>query len=171
MGVPEEHKREAPSELNYSIFIVSTSRSVDSSKEDVTGELAIELVKGSGSHVVRKEVIPDNREALRRSLIKAAEDSDVIIFCGGTGVSPSDITPETIRPLLDKELPGFGEIFRWLSYSKIGSSAIASRAMGGLHSRSLVFLLPGSPEAVELALEKLIIPEAPHLIAIARSRR
>lgn len=170
MRVPEEHKRGAPSELNYSIFIVSTSRSIDSSKEDITGKLAVELVERSGSHVIRKEVIPDDREALRRSLVKAAEDSDVIIFCGGTGVSPSDITPEIIRPLLDKELPGFGEIFRWLSYSEIGSSAMASRATGGVHSGSLVFLLPGSPEAIKIALERLIIPEAPHLIAIARGK-
>ncbi|MEM0016924.1 MAG: MogA/MoaB family molybdenum cofactor biosynthesis protein [Candidatus Korarchaeum sp.] len=171
MGVPEEHRRGAPSELSYSIFIVSTSRSIDSGKEDITGKLAIELVERSGNHVIRKEVIPDDREAIRRSLVRAAEDSDVIIFCGGTGLSPSDVTPETIRPLLDKELPGFGEIFRWLSYSKIGSPAIASRATGGVHSGSLVFLLPGSPEAVELALEKLIIPESPHLIAIARGKR
>lgn len=170
MGVPEEHKRGAPPELNYSIFVVSTSRFIDSSKEDVSGDLAVELVRRYGGHVIRKEVIPDDEKALRRSLIKAAEDSDVIIFCGGTGVSPSDLTPEAIRPLLDKELPGFGELFRWLSYSRIGSSAMASRAAGGVHSGSLVFLLPGSPEAVELALEKLIIPEAPHLIAMTRPR-
>ncbi len=170
MGVPEEHRRGAPSKLNYSVFIVSTSRSADSSREDVTGKLAIELIERSGSSVIRKEVIPDDKEALRKSLIKASEDSDVILFCGGTGVSPSDVTPEAIRPLLDKELPGFGEIFRLLSYSRIGSSAMASRATAGVHSRSLVFLLPGSPDAVELALEKLIIPESPHIIAVARSK-
>ncbi|RDD52844.1 MAG: MogA/MoaB family molybdenum cofactor biosynthesis protein [Candidatus Korarchaeota archaeon NZ13-K] len=170
MGVPEEHRRGAPSKLRYSVFVVSTSRSVDESKEDVTGRLATELIGRSGSSVVRRKVIPDDINAIRRSLIEASEDSDVVIFCGGTGVSPSDVTPEAIRPLLDKELPGFGEIFRWLSYSEIGSSAMASRATGGVFSKSLVFLLPGSPDAVKLALEKLIIPEAPHLVSIARSK-
>jgi len=168
MGVPEEHRRGAPSKLSYSIFIVSTSRFSDKSKEDLTGKIATEIIEASGNLVVRKEIIPDDEGLIRASLIRAAEDSDVIIFCGGTGVSPSDVTPEAIGPLLKKELPGFGEIFRWLSYSQIGSSAIASRASAGFYLKSLVFMLPGSPDAVKLALERLIVPEAPHLIKLAR---
>lgn len=169
MSVPEEHKRRAPSKLKYSVFIVSTSRYAGMVNEDITGQLASEMIEKSGNVIVRKEVIPDDIGIIRRSLLKASEDSDVILFCGGTGVSKSDVTPEALRPLLTKEIPGFGEIFRWLSYSQVGSAAIASRASAGVYLDSLVFLLPGSPDAVKLALEKIVIPEAPHMIAVIRS--
>lgn len=169
MSVPEEHRRGAPSELRYSVFVVSTSRYVNKGKEDVTGQLASEIIEGAGNIVVRKEIIPDDIEIIRKALLKASEDSDVILFCGGTGVSRSDVTPEALRPMFSKELPGFGEVFRWLSYSQVGSSAIASRASAGVCLNALVFLLPGSPDAVKLALERIIIPEAPHLIAVLRS--
>jgi molybdenum cofactor biosynthesis protein B len=102
-----------------------------------------------------------------KEVVRHAE-VDAAIFCGGTGIAPSDITIETVTPFLDKLLPGFGEIFRHLSYDEIGSAAILSRAIAGIAQGKAVFCLPGSPNAVQLCLSKLIIPEAGHLIKHAR---
>jgi len=168
MSVPDEHKRHAPKKLYFSIFVVSTSRARGTGGLDVTGEIAEKKISEKGHVIKRKEIIPDDINAIRSSLLESVRDSDVIIFCGGTGIHPTDITPEAIKPLLDKEIPGFGELFRWISYSQIGSAAIASRALAGVYSSSLVFALPGSPDGVELALEKLILPEAPHLVWLVR---
>ncbi len=168
MSVPNKHKQHAPKKLYFSIFIVSSSRARGTGGLDVTGEIAGKKISEKGHIVRRKEIIPDDMTAIRSSLLESVRDSDVIIFCGGTGVHPNDITPEAIKPLLDKEIPGFGELFRWISYSRIGSAAVASRALAGVYSNSLVFALPGSPDGVELALEKLILPEAPHLVWLAR---
>jgi len=92
----------------------------------------------------------------------------VVLVSGGTGISGRDQSVEAIAPLLDKELPGFGELFRRLSYDAIGTSAIASRATAGICGRALVFALPGSPDAVRLALERIILPECQHLLKMAR---
>lgn len=167
-SVPQEHKEKAPKSISISLYIVSTSRSSDREKEDITGKVAAGTIHESGHRLVRKEIIPDNPAEIRKALEEASRDSDVIIFSGGTGLHPTDVTPDTVEPLFDRRIPGFGELFRWLSYSQIGSSAMASRASAGLYGRSLVFLLPGSPDGVELALKKLILPEAPHLIYLAR---
>ena len=91
-----------------------------------------------------------------------------MIFSGGTGLHPTDVTPDTVEPLLERTIPGFGELFRWLSYGQVGSAAMASRASAGVFKGSLVFLLPGSPDGVELALTELILPEAAHLVYLAR---
>ncbi len=168
MSVPMEHKSKAPKQVSFSLFIVSTSRFKDKSKSDVSGDLAEKLIIKSGHILVRREVIPDKKDLIITAMKEAAKDSDVIIFSGGTGLHPTDVTPDAIKPLLDKEIPGFGELFRWLSYSQIGSAAIASRSMAGTYEKSLIFLLPGSPDGLELALKKLILPEAPHLIYLIR---
>ncbi len=168
MSVPEKHKSKAPKQVSFSLFIVSTSRFKDRSKPDVSGNLAENLIIESGHKLVRREVIPDDKDSIIAAMIEAAKDSDVIIFSGGTGLHPTDVTPDAIKPLLDREIPGFGELFRWLSYSQIGSAAIASRAMAGVYEKSLVFLLPGSPDGLELAMRKLILPEAPHIIYLVR---
>ncbi len=168
MSVPKEHKSKAPKQVSFSLFIVSTSRFKDRSKPDISGNLAEKLIKESGHKLVRREVIPDDKDAIIAALKEAAKDSDVIIFSGGTGLHPTDVTPDAIKPFLDREIPGFGELFRWLSYSQVGSAAIASRAMAGVYNKSLIFLLPGSPDGLELALRKLILPEAPHLTYLVR---
>jgi molybdenum cofactor biosynthesis protein B len=94
-----------------------------------------------------------------------------VIFTGGTGVAPRDVTPDTIAPLLEREVPGFGELFRLLSYQDIGSAAILSRAVAGLRQGRVVFVIPGSRGAVGLAMEKLILPELGHLAAEAVKTR
>jgi molybdenum cofactor biosynthesis protein B len=105
-------------------------------------------------------------EGMKDALSRA--DVDAVIFCGGTGISPSDVTIETITPFLDKTLPGFGEIFRRLSYDEIGSAAVLSRAIAGIAKGKAVFCIPGSPNAVQLCLPKLILPETGHLLKHAR---
>ncbi len=167
-SVPKEHKERAPESVSFSLYIVSTSRSSGRGKEDITGRLAEELIRKSGHRLVRREIIPDKSDAIREALFKASNDSDVVIFSGGTGLHPTDVTPDTVEPLLERTIPGFGELFRWLSYGQVGSAAMASRASAGVFKGSLVFLLPGSPDGVELALTKLILPEAAHLVYLAR---
>ena len=168
MSVPAEHKSKAPRSVSFSLFIVSTSRFKNKGKLDLTGDIAEKLIKDAGHIILRREVIPDDMKEIRSALTRAAKDSDVVIFSGGTGLHPTDVTPDAVKPLLTREIPGFGELFRWLSYSQVGSAAMASRATAGVYERSLVFLLPGSPDGTELALRKLILPEAPHLVYLAR---
>ncbi len=167
MSVPEEHKKHGPKKVSFSVFIVSSSRHRDKRKEDVTGEVIERLISESGHSLVRREVIPDDVNEIRKALLRSCDDSDVIIFSGGTGVHPEDVTPEALEPLLEKKLPGFGELFRFLSYSEVGSSAFASRAIAGTYRGKLVFILPGSPDAANLAMSKLILPEASHLVWLA----
>jgi molybdenum cofactor biosynthesis protein B len=115
-------------------------------------------------------MVPDEKFLIERSVIEALEsrDVDAIISCGGTGISPKDVTIETIRPFLEKELHGFGEILRKISYEQIGSAAILTRAAAGVSKGKAVFCLPGSPQAVSLALERLILAEAGHIVKHAR---
>jgi molybdenum cofactor biosynthesis protein B len=105
------------------------------------------------------------------SALLARDDVGAVILTGGTGVAPRDITPDTVEPLLDRVVPGFGELFRALSYEQIGSAALLSRALAGLASGRVVFVLPGSRGAVELAMEKLVLPELGHLAGEAVKTR
>jgi len=102
-------------------------------------------------------------------MLKASK-VDAIITCGGTGINPSDVTIETLEPILEKELPGFGELFRHLSYQEIGSAAVMTRAVAGVAKGKVIFCLPGSPNAAKLCLEKLILPETGHIILHARGK-
>jgi molybdenum cofactor biosynthesis protein B len=138
--------------------------------KDVSGDLIEAFVKNAGHNLAFREIIPDNKavieERLRRAL--ASADLDVVVFCGGTGVAPSDITIETVSPFMEKVLPGFGEIFRRLSFDAMGSAAVLSRAIAGVARSKAVFCIPGSPDAVKLCFEKLILPEAAHIVKHAR---
>src|SRR5690606_36268455 len=113
---------------------------------------------------------PDEVEAIRRTVLRFAERVDFIVVSGGTGMTPRDVTIEACRPLFSKELEGFGELFRMLSYQEIGSAAVMSRAAAGAMGRTMVFCLPGSKAAVRLATERLILPEIRHLISHIRRR-
>ncbi|MFQ5763121.1 MAG: molybdenum cofactor biosynthesis protein B, partial [Candidatus Bathyarchaeia archaeon] len=131
------------------------------------GDAIEHLVKESRQLVTRRELIADDPQMIRDSLTSALQsDVDVVVTTGGTGFTSSDITVETARNILDKEMPGFGEIFRKLTYDEIGSPAIMTRALAGVAGRKPVFCLPGSPHAVKLAVEKLILPEAGHLVKL-----
>jgi len=170
------HKEEAPKKLGFAVIVVSTSRFRDfeAGKQvvDESGDLIVEALKAHGNSVFLRELIPDDRRLIEASVKKALQSPkvDAVITCGGTGINPLDITIETVEPLLDKQLSGFGEIFRSLSYEEIGSAAVMTRAIAGVTRGKAVFCLPGSPQAVKLCLERLILPEAGHIILHARGR-
>jgi len=138
--------------------------------EDASGDLIEGLLKDAGHSIAFRKLIPDDKglieEGVRHALSSA--DLDAVVFCGGTGIAPSDITIETLLPFLEKVLPGFGEIFRLLSFDKIGSAAVLSRAVAGVAKGKALFCIPGSPDAVKLCFEKLILPEAAHIVKHAR---
>ncbi|MEM2440033.1 MAG: molybdenum cofactor biosynthesis protein B [Candidatus Bathyarchaeia archaeon] len=168
------HKAEAPKKLGFSIVVVSTSRYNQLKRgkkiSDESGDLIEKLVKDCGYSVVFRKIIPDDKEAIAEEVKKVLESAsvDVAIFCGGTGITPTDMTIETVSPFMEKILPGFGELFRLLSYERIGSAAILSRAFAGAAKGKAFFCIPGSTDAVRLCLEKLILPEAAHIVKHAR---
>ena len=120
-------------------------------------------------HVLRKIIADDKRviEEAAKNVLGSAE-LDAAIFCGGTGIAPKDVTIEAVSPFFEKTLPGFGEIFRRLSYDKVGSSAVMSRAVAGVAKGKALFCIPGSPDAVRVSVEMLILPETPHIVRHAR---
>jgi len=138
--------------------------------EDVSGDLIEALVKNAGHKVLFKKIISDDKAQIQDAVktVLSAAVLDVAIFCGGTGIAPSDITIETVLPFLEKTLPGFGEIFRRLSYGKVGSAAVLSRAVAGVAKGKALFCIPGSPDAARVSVEMLILPEAPHIVRHAR---
>jgi len=141
--------------------------------DDSSGDLIVDLLEKAGHRVVFRTVVPDDRVLIGQSVGNALgmNDVDAVITCGGTGVSLSDVTIETIRPLLRKTLPGFGELFRRLSYDEIGSAALLSRALAGVADKGkVIFCVPGSPQAVRLCLERLILPEVGHILKHAHER-
>ncbi|MDH5482720.1 MAG: molybdenum cofactor biosynthesis protein MoaB [Candidatus Bathyarchaeota archaeon] len=169
-----KHKAEAPRKLNFGIFICSTSRHQQLKKskrvKDLSGDLIESFLKNAGHTISFRKLIPDDKvsieEAVRQAL--ASTKLDAVVFSGGTGIAPSDITIETVFPFLEKVLPGFGEIFRRLSFDEVGSAAVLSRAVAGVAKGKAFFCVPGSPDAVRLCFEKLILPEAPHIVKHAR---
>ena len=171
------HKNSAPKKINFAVIISSTSRYQKlKAKEhftDYSGDLIVDLVKKSGHRINSRQILPDDRVLLGKTVGNkiGSEDVDVIIVCGGTGVSLTDITIETLRPLMVKTLPGFGELFRKLSYDEIGSAAIMTRALAGVTDQGkVVFCIPGSPQAVTLVMTKLILPEVGHILKHAREK-
>ena len=169
-----EHKSKAPSRVNFALITVSTSRYYELQAgrhvNNPSGDLIIKLFNGTGNEVVYNDLVPDDMNLIRKSIEKTTNMSsiDAIIICGGTGVTRTDITIETVTPLMEKQLPGFGEIFRKLSYESIGSAAIITRASAGLINGKIVFCLPGSLQAVEMAMKNLIIPEVAHIVKHVR---
>ncbi len=143
----------------------SDTRSLDT---DRSGEKIVELVTAAGHQVVRRELVRDDLEAVRNIAreILVSETCDVLVVTGGTGPAPRDVTPEAVAPLLERELEGFGELFRMRSWEAIGPLALLSRARAGVVGKQAVFLLPGSPAAVELALRELVLPVIPHLVSL-----
>jgi molybdenum cofactor biosynthesis protein B len=133
---------------------------------DASGKLACELVEGAGHRVTGTEIVPDEPGRVQASIQLAVEqrDTDVVLVTGGTGVSRRDRTVDAVRPMLDRELPGYGELFRMLSFREIGPASMLSRAIGGLMRDKAVFVMPGSSGAVKLAMNQLILPELGHIV-------
>jgi molybdopterin adenylyltransferase len=153
--------------VNCAAITVSDTRNAET---DRSGELIKQLLLDAGHLVGDYEIVKDEPMQIREQMenLGRRADLDVLIFNGGTGIAPRDTTYDAIASLLEKQLPGFGELFRWLSYQEIGSRAMASRAIAGIYQNKLVFSLPGSTNAVKLALETLILPELVHLVTQLR---
>jgi len=144
--------------LTASILVISDSRTLETDK---SGSLIESMLKVAGHEVAERRVVVDEKEAIAEATREASarERVRVVILTGGTGVTRRDVTPEAIEPLLDKVLPGFGEMFRWLSWEEIGASTLQSRALAGVMEGNLIFCLPGSTGACRLGMEKLILPQ------------
>ena len=163
----EQHRRAAPTLLGFALITVSDTRTPG---DDVSGRALSEMARSAGHRVVESFLVPDEVAAIRGAVEQALsrDGVDVVVLTGGTGFSPRDVTLEAVAPLLERPVEGFGELFRMLSWQQVGSAAMLSRAAAGLAGSRAVFLLPGSPKAVALAMEKLILPEAGHLLGQAR---
>ena len=157
----EAHKAHAPKHLNLAVLTVSDSRTKET---DESGKLMVEGLKEAGHHVKHYELVKDDFRAIRSAILDMAKDVDVIIANGGTGISRRDVTIECVGSLLHKRLDGFGELFRKLSYEEIGSPAVMSRALAGTFGNKVIICLPGSPQAVELAMKRLLLPELGHMV-------
>ena len=162
------HKKKTLKKMNFAIFICSTSRYNQNKDQikDVSGEYIIKMIRDAGHNVKIKKIIADDKNMIIKAVkeIFCLPDIHAIIFSGGTGIAPTDITIETITPFLEKILPGFGEIFRQISFTEIGSAAILSRAIAGLVKDKVVYCIPGSPNAVRISVERLILPETAHIV-------
>jgi molybdenum cofactor biosynthesis protein B len=158
-----EHKAASPSSVQCFIVTVSDTRTLE---DDVSGRTIADLLTAAGHLVTGRTVVRDDPELVHSTIERHLADSgvQVIITNGGTGITSRDNTYEAISTLLEKRLDGFGELFRMLSYQEIGPAAMMSRACAGLVARRIVVALPGSPAAVRLAMEKLVIPELGHLV-------
>lgn len=144
--------------LAVAVVTVSDSRTLET---DVSGQTICERLSATGHPIVRREIVPDDLLRLRSRFAELIEspEVEVVLATGGTGVTARDVTPEALAPLVTKPIPGFGELFRWLSFAEIGTSTIQSRAEAALCSSTLVFLLPGSPGAVRTAMDKIILSQ------------
>lgn len=162
-----EHRADAPRAMSLAVMTVSDTRTVET---DTSGALIVAMAEAAGHRILERVIVPDEPDRMTPLLREFAARGDVhaILITGGTGISPRDQTYETVSALLTKPLPGYGELFRMLSYAEIGPACILSRAVGGLIGESVVLVMPGSRAAVELAMSKIILPELPHLVREAR---
>jgi molybdenum cofactor biosynthesis protein B len=163
----DEHRQRSPHRIACAVITVSDTRTLE---DDTGGALVVEMLESAGHHCISRQIIPDD-PGFMRALVEGLAgrgDTDAVLLTGGTGMTHRDQTFETISSLLTKPLPGYGELFRSLSYQEIGAAAMLSRALGGLCGRTVVLTMPGSPHAVRLAMKKLILPELGHLVREAR---
>lgn len=163
----EEHVAQGPKLARCAVITVSDTRTFEN---DTGGQAVIDHLQAAGHVIAHREIISDEPAQMRPLLetLGQRDDVDVILLTGGTGLSSRDQTYETVTSMLSKPLPGYGELFRMLSYQEIGPAAMLSRAVGGLLGRKALLTMPGSPAAVRLAMEKIIVPQIPHLLREAR---
>lgn len=161
------HPDTAELAVSCAVITVSDTRTPDT---DRSGQLMQALLQQAGHRVGFYTIVPDDPAQIQTQLrqLSLQPDLDVVLLNGGTGIAPRDTTYDAIETLLEKTLPGFGELFRGLSYAEIGSRAMASRAVAGIFHAKLIFSTPGSSNAVQLAMEKLILPELRHLVTQLR---
>lgn len=161
------HPHPTAARCRFAVVVVSDTRT---SRDDLSGPVARERIAAAGHEVVASSIVPDDSDALRTALCERLRDDrvDAVLALGGTGISARDRTPEVVSALVDLRLDGYGERFRALSWDEIGSAAMLSRATGGIAAGKPLFATPGSPKAVRLALDRLILPEIGHLLGELR---
>lgn len=161
--IPNEHRKRAPKVVRVSILTVSDTRTLEN---DLGGQLIAELLTTAGHSIVNRQIVPDELERIRAfaSVELQSDQCEALLVTGGTGLAARDCTTEAIEALFDATIPGYGEIFRWLSFQEIGPAAMLSRASGGRVGTKIVLTMPGSPAGVRLAMERLIIPELAHFV-------
>ena len=164
----EEHRKMADTRTAAAVITLSSSRTTGN---DQSGDIIQKLLEEDGHDVVVRKLISDNRNVLRATLRELVRQKNLhaIITTGGTGLTSTDITIETVRPLLEKELPGFTSLFMLLSYPQAKSASMLSRSMAGTIKGKVIFCLPGSPRACKLATESLILPELRHIVMLLGS--
>ncbi|MGD1029160.1 MogA/MoaB family molybdenum cofactor biosynthesis protein [Candidatus Binatus soli] len=155
-----DHQKHARANLKVGVITASDSRSPET---DESGKLIRTLLEAAGHLVAYYEIIPDDGERISAALVNNLPNLDAIIVNGGTGITARDGTTEVVKSIIDKELEGFGELFRMLSFQEIGAAAMLSGAVAGVRHRKFVAAIPGSPDACRLAMEKLLIPELGHI--------
>jgi molybdenum cofactor biosynthesis protein B len=184
-GSVQEHRKKAESRLKVAVLTVSDTRTFEN---DLGGNLIQSLIEQAGHKVVSREIVKDELEAIQQCTLRLLGDNqeasiqeasiqeagtqgdsldeapDAILITGGTGLAARDQTTEAIEALYDARIPGYGELFRMLSYQEIGPASMLSRASGGRRGKQVILTMPGSPAGVQLAMEKLIVPELPHLV-------
>ncbi len=158
-----KHRESAPDRVRIAILTISDTRTPET---DTGGDTVDELMRGAGHEIVQRAIVRDEVSSIRTMLVDllARSDVDAVITTGGTGISDRDTTYEVVDGMLEKKLDGFGEIFRMLSYEKIGAAAVLSRCVAGAVGTKFVASLPGSRNAVRLAVEKLLVPELAHVV-------
>ncbi len=163
----QQHRSEGPASVRCAVVTVSDTRTLET---DRGGLLIVNLLTPAGHTVSARQVIPDDPAQIGPLLktLAARDDVDAILLTGGTGIGSRDQTFETVSGLLAKTLPGYGELFRMLSFDQVGPAAMLSRAIGGVMGGKILLTMPGSPAAVQLAMERLIVPELGHLVREAR---
>src|SRR5262245_41196723 len=162
-----QHRCQSPKSIRAAVVTVSDTRTLET---DRGGQLIVESPAAAGHEVTSREIVPDDPAKIGPLLERLAnpDATDAVLITGGTGIAHRDQTFETVSALLTKTMPGYGELFRMLSYEDIGPAAMLSRAIGGVRDRVVILTMPGSTAAVKLAMEKLIVPEIGHLVLEAR---
>ncbi len=159
----EEHKHKALHSVNCAVLIISDSRT---ERDDESGGLVKRRLGESGHRVMAYAILKNDAGAIKKKIeeLLGQDELQVIIVSGGTGVSHRDVTIDTVEPMLEKKLDGFGELFRLLTYQEIGTGSIMSRATAGVVKGKVILCLPGSVGAVTLAMDRIILPEIGHLV-------
>ncbi len=169
-----KHREASPEKIGVAVLTISDTRTPET---DTGGNIIVELMREAGHEIPHREIVRDDAPRMQELLqgLLADEDVDAVITTGGTGISGRDTTYEVVSRLIDKSLEGFGELFRMLSYEEIGAAAMLSRAIAGSVTTTagskFVACLPGSSNAVRLAMEKLLVPELPHVVFELRKHR
>ncbi len=166
----EKHRKASPERVRVAVLTISDTRTPET---DTGGNIIVDSMRKAGHEIVHREIVKDDAPRIKKILEGFLADGgvDAVITTGGTGISARDATYEVVAQMLDKKLDGFGELFRMLSYEEVGAAAILSRAIAGAAGLKFVACLPGSTNAVRLAMEKLLVPEISHIVFELRKHR